>query len=168
MVEHAECRSRSATNGRTIPRSMSTPALVKMIRPMSKTRCAVSLHTERLTLSSISGYHCQNVTKRPRPSSTHTLTPSSSSQTPFSMHTISQRGNPHVVMPKPPIAMHNPNIPSRREASSQEILSRSPPARRNRAAVIRHSAEDLKIRLEVLAEGHDARDVAAAVAIIWC
>lgn len=54
------------------------------------------------------------------------------------------------------------------EARSQEVLSRASPACRYRTAMIRHSAEDLKIRLEILAEGHDTRDVAAAVAVVGC
>lgn len=50
----------------------------------------------------------------------------------------------------------------------QEVFSRTSPARRYRTAMVRHSAEDLEIRLEIFAERHDARNVAAAVAVIRC
>lgn len=33
--------------------------------------------------------------------------------------------------------------------------------------MIRHGAENREIRLEVLVQGHDGRDVAAPVAVVW-
>jgi hypothetical protein len=48
----------------------------------------------------------------------------------------------------------------------QEVLAGASSTRRHRAPVIRHSAEDLEVRLQVLAERHDRRHVAAAVAVV--
>ena len=48
----------------------------------------------------------------------------------------------------------------------QEVLARASPACWDRTPVIGHSAEYLKVWLEVLAERHDGGDVAAAVAVV--
>jgi len=55
-----------------------------------------------------------------------------------------------------------------RSMRSQEVFSRTSPSCRYSATMIRHSAEDLKIRLEILADRHDTRDVAASVAVVGC
>jgi hypothetical protein len=48
----------------------------------------------------------------------------------------------------------------------QEVLARAPPTRWHCTSVIWHRAEDFEVRLQILAERHDRRHVAAAVAVV--
>ena len=49
---------------------------------------------------------------------------------------------------------------------SQEILPPPLPPRRHRPPMIRHGAENLEVRLQILAHGHDTRHIPAAVAVV--
>lgn len=53
-------------------------------------------------------------------------------------------------------------------ASSQKVLAPAPSPGRHSPPLIRHGAKDRELGVEVLGDVHDGRDVAAAVAVIWC
>lgn len=50
---------------------------------------------------------------------------------------------------------------------SKEILAASTSACRNRSPLVRHSAEDGKLGVELLVKIHDGRNIAAAVTVVW-
>ena len=52
-------------------------------------------------------------------------------------------------------------------SAAEEVLARPAPARRHRPPIVRHGLEDGKVGLHVLAQRHDGRHVAAAVAVVW-
>ena len=75
-----------------------------------------------------------------------------------------------------PEAVLTPTLPFREDEKTseifvlrlQEVLASPSPASWHRPAVIWHGGEDLEVRLQVLAEGHDRGHVTAAVAVIRC
>jgi hypothetical protein len=57
---------------------------------------------------------------------------------------------------------------NKRTTTSQEVLAPRAPTSGYSSLVIRYGAEDLEVRLEILAQVHYRSDVATAVAIVRC
>lgn len=74
---------------------------------------------------------------------------------------------PVIQLPFSIMTTHRQKTHLKRCYRLQEVLTTSTSPRRDRSTMIRHGREDFEIRLQLIrVQGHDTRDVAAAVAVI--